>query len=110
MDAVKTDPDDELIPVELAVRERTGERKSPATLWRWTNRGLAGRDGERIRLQVQFVGRQPLTTRKLFREWIGQVTAARMARIDGRQESNADVSDEELRAAGLLGRTKGGAE
>jgi hypothetical protein len=110
MDAVKTNPDDELIPVKRAVRELTGESKSPTTLWRWAIRGLLGRDGARIRLQVQFVGRQPFTTRKLFRSWITQVTQARMARIDSRHDSNADVTEAELRAAGLLGRKKGGAK
>ncbi len=110
MDAVRKDTDDELIPVKLAVSELTGERISAATRWRWTNRGLLGRDGERIRLEVQFVGRQPFTTRKLFRSWIDQVTRARMSRLDSLDESITDVTEAELQNAGLLERSTRGAK
>ena len=110
MDAVKTNFDDELIPVRLAVHELTGESKSPATLWRWAMRGLEGSDGERIRLEVQFIGRRPFTTRQLLRTWINEVTAARLARIDRRHGAGTDVSNEELQAAGLLGCTNRGAK
>ena len=106
-----TSDDKVLQPLNAAIRSVIpGRIISPSTKSRWYTRGLAGLDGERIRLPVWYVGRQPHTTRAAIKTWLNEVTAARLARIDSRHGASPDVSDEALRAAGLLGRSKGGAK
>jgi hypothetical protein len=109
MDAKDAEIDDKLMPVNAAIRDWIPGNPSPATKARWYTRGIAGLDGERIRLPVWYVGRKPHTTQAAVRKWLDDVTAARMARIDGRHTSHADVTEDELQAAGLLGRTNRGA-
>lgn len=41
---------DELIPLNAAIRGLIPGGKNPSTTWRWVTRGLAGADGQRIRL------------------------------------------------------------
>lgn len=100
---------DKLLPLKRAIYEVTGDEPSPAKSLRWTTRGLAGIDGERIVLNVVPVGRKLFTTCNEVRSWLNAVTAARMARIQRTQATVESVSDDELRAAGLLGRKDGGA-
>ena len=110
MHATGVNPEDEFKPPKLAILEVTGTEPSPATTSRWRIDGIAGPDGERIRLEFWCVGRKPYTTRNAVRKFLDAVTAARMARILRNLESAESVSDDELRAAGLLGRKDGGAE
>ena len=100
--AVETRPD-ELIPLKTAIRDLIPGGKNPSTTWRWVTRGLAGQDGQRIRLKVWYVGRQPHTTKAAILQWLEAVTEARMERMDRTQERCADVSEAELAAAGLIG-------
>jgi hypothetical protein len=93
---------DKLIPLNTAIRELIPGNKNPSTAWRWINRGLEGFDGNRIRLQVWYVGRQPHTTREAIQVFLNTVTAARLARMARTQEKQKDVTEAELNAAGLL--------
>ena len=99
-----------LLPVELAFQAVTEVRPSPSTQWRFIKHGVAGPDGERIRLSVVYLGRKPCTTRTAVLQWLDAVTQARLAKIDRKRSHGEDVSDDELRAAGLLGRNDGGAK
>lgn len=90
--------DDELQPLNDAIRAEIPGPKNPSTAWRWITRGIAGLNGERIRLQVWYVGRQPHTTVAAVRQFIADVTAARLARM---QQRCADVTPDELAAVGL---------
>ncbi len=91
---------DVLIPLNQAIREEIPGEKNPSTIHRWITRGLSGVDGKRIRLQVWYAGRQPCTTRTAIRQFLDEVTAARLNRLE-RQESQGEVTQEELEAAGL---------
>ena len=106
MDILDSDP---LQPVELALKSVTQWRPSPSTRQRIITQGLSGMDGQRIRLEVVYVGRKPHTTRAAVLRWLDAVTQARLAKIDRKRNHGEDVSDDELRAAGLLGRKNGGA-
>ena len=102
--------DDQLQPLNAAFRGSIPGNPSPSTKVRWYTHGMTGVDGERLRLPVWYVGRKPYTTKAAIRQWLNEVTLARIARFDRQQKSNAEVTDDELRAAGLLGRSHGGAE
>lgn len=96
-----------LIPLNQAIRQQCPDiTASPATWWRWTTKGLAGNNGERIRLRVQYLGRTPCTTLSDIRAWMDQVTAARLARMQQRAQREADVTTAELEAAGLVSRAR----
>ncbi|MEJ7591112.1 MAG: hypothetical protein WKF77_06150 [Planctomycetaceae bacterium] len=99
-----TNASSELIPLNDAIRAEIPGNKNPATVWRWGTRGLAGLDGQRIRLEITYCGRQPCTTRDAVWTILAEVTAARLAKIARTQQRAADVTDEELEAAGLLRR------
>ena len=43
---------DELIPLNQAVGTLIPGQHNPSTVWRWVMRGLAGPDGQRVRLAV----------------------------------------------------------
>lgn len=79
----------------------TGTPVTPSTVWRWVTKGVECGDVGRIRLQVWYVGRSPQTTEAAVREFISAVTAARLARMQQRNQQAADVTDEELAAVGL---------
>lgn len=93
--------DEILQPLNEVVRQVIPGNVNPSTPWRWITRGIAGLNGERIRLKVWYVGRAPHTTRAAVRQFIDEVTAARLARMQQTQQRAADVSDEELEAVGL---------
>lgn len=85
-----------LRPLNDVVREVIPGSRNPSTSWRWITRGISGTDGERIRLQVWYVGRQPHTTETAVRDFIAAVTAARLARLQQRHQHAADVSDTDV--------------
>ena len=101
--ATKKAPDDKLQPLLQAVRAETHKNVNPSTPWRWITKGIAGLDGERIKLQVWYVGRAPHTTQAKVREWLEAVTQARLARMARTQQRANDVTDDELEAVGLTG-------
>jgi hypothetical protein len=96
-------PDDALQPLNEAVRQVIPGNVNPSTPWRWITRGIAGLDGQRIRLQVTYVGRAPHTTKAAIRQWLEAVTEARLARMARTQQRAADVTSAELEAVGLSG-------
>lgn len=95
--------DDRLQPVTQAIRDVIPGSKNPSTPWRWANKGIAGLDGERIKLQVWYVGREPRTTIAAVRTFINAVTEARLERMARTQQRADDVTDDEFEAVGLTG-------
>ena len=91
----------ELVPLNKAIRDFIPGDKNPSTAWRWVTRGLQGIDGQRIRLQVWYVGRQPHTTNAAIDAWLDAVTEARLARMQRTQQLASDPSHDELEAVGL---------
>ena len=92
---------DKLQPLNEAIRGVVEASINPSTSWRWITRGFAGLNGERIRLQVWYVGRTPHTTQAAVRRWLADVTEARLARMARTQQRAADVTAAELEAVGL---------
>ncbi len=95
--------DNTLQPLNDVIREEIPGSKNPSTPWRWITRGIAGLNGERIRLKVWYVGRAPHTTKTAVRQWLEAVTEARLARMARTQQRADDVTDAELEAVGLTG-------
>ena len=110
MDAKDAEFYENLKPVNAAIRDWIPGNPSLATRARWYTRGLSGLNGERIRLEVWYVGRVPHTNRAAIGKFLSEVTAARLAKIDSRHESSPDVTEAELRNAGLLERSTRGAK
>ena len=78
-----------------------GNPINPSTVWRWIRIGLEGLDGERIKLAVVYVGNRPMVTRNAIDDFFQAVTAAKLERHRRVEELAADVSEAELKAAGL---------
>lgn len=95
--------DDKLQPLLQAIRAETHSNVNPSTPWRWITKGIAGIDGERIKLQVWYAGRAPYTTQAAVRQWLEAVTEARLARMARTQQRADDVTTDELEAVGLTG-------
>ena len=79
-----------------------GNPINPSTVWRWIRKGLEGLDGERIKLAVVYVGNRPMVTKNAIAEFFQAVTEAKLERHRRAEALAADVTDDELRAAGLL--------
>jgi hypothetical protein len=94
----------ELIPLSTAIQNEIPGNPSYSTAWRWIFRGLApATPGEpRIKLAVVYVGSKPFTSRAFIKDFIARSTQARFARMASAQDAAADVTDDELAAAGLL--------
>ena len=99
---IDTGPD-RLQTLSEAIRAVVGADINPSTSWRWVTRGFAGLGSERIKLQVTDVGRSPHTTQAAVRQWLADVTEARLARMARTQQRADDVTDEEFEAVGLTG-------
>lgn len=76
-------------------------KKNPITWWRWCTKGVAGLDGERIKLKVWYVGRTPHTSVNAVRSWLDAVIAARTARMSRTSQRSLDVSAEDMESVGL---------
>ena len=97
-----TAADERLLPFQHAdLQALVPGKKNPITWWRWTTKGVSGLDGQRIKLQVWYVGRTPHTTVNAVRTWLNAVTEARLAKLARTAMQSADVTDEELRSVGL---------
>lgn len=92
---------DRLQPLNAAIRGVVEANINPSTSWRWVTRGFAGLNGERIKLPVTYVGRTPHTTQAAVRQWLADVTEARLARMARTQQRADDVTAAELEAVGL---------
>ncbi|MFM9962877.1 MAG: DUF1580 domain-containing protein [Planctomycetaceae bacterium] len=90
---------DELIPLAVVATRRLGKRPSPATLWRWLNKGVNG-----ARPSVVKSGGCWMTTRTAFAEFLREQTAncspAPMGDDAPAERSAATAA--KLKAAGLL--------
>ena len=83
------------------IPQTNGRAVNTSTLGRWIRKGLAGQNGDRIKLEVVYVGRTPYVSARMVEDFFRAVTAARMANTD-KTRGHADVTDNELRAANLL--------
>lgn len=93
--------DEKLQPLIDAVRAVIPGDTNPSTPWRWAIKGIAGLDGERIKLQIWYVGRAPHTTQAAARQWLKAVTEARLERMTRTQQRADDVICDDLEAVGL---------
>lgn len=81
-----------------------GKTLNCSTLWRWARKGLAGANGERIKLEVVYVGRTPHVSPEMVKAFFDKVTAAKLERIRQQDLTDAEVTLDELTAAGLIAR------
>lgn len=81
-----------------------GKTLNCSTLWRWHRKGLAGLNGERIRLQVVYIGRTPHVSPEMVKEFFDKVTAAKLERFRQHELDSSEVTTEQLAAAGLISR------
>lgn len=79
--------------VATVAKNRTGKRPSPATIFRWTKKGLRG---GKIKLKAIFHSGYWQTTPEAFDEFLQRQTDYALA------EKTDDATDAELEAAGLL--------
>ena len=86
---------------ELIPPRPNGKPVNPSTVWRWIRQGLEGVDGERIKLEVIYAGNRPFVTPDAIEEFFQALTAAKRERHRRAEELAADVTDDELAAAGL---------
>ncbi|GAB5442869.1 MAG: hypothetical protein Fues2KO_32180 [Fuerstiella sp.] len=82
-------------------RRPNGKPIDPSTLWRWNRKGLEGVDGERIKLEFVYVGNRPYVTPDAIDSFCQAVTEAKLERHRRAEQLAADVTDDELQAAGL---------
>lgn len=82
--------------VPTIAQQRTSQRPSPATVWRWCKKGLRG---GRIKLRAIYHSGQWHTTAEAFDEFLNAQTEAAFSQNEKPVE---DVSDADLRAQGLL--------
>ena len=82
-------------------RRPDGEPVHRATVWRWIRRGLEGLDGERIRLEVSYVGNRPMVTENAIVDFFQAVTEAKLERHRRAEQLAAEVTPDELEAVGL---------
>ena len=87
---------------ELIPRQPNGKPVNPSTVWRWNRKGLEGVDGQRIKLEIVYVGSRPFVTRNAIDDFFQAITEAKLERHRRAEELAADVSDDELQAAGLI--------
>jgi hypothetical protein len=85
----------------LIPRRPDGKPINSSTLWRWIRKGLEGLDGERIKLAVTYVGNRPMVTHNAVDDFFQAVTEAKLERHRRTEELAADVTEDELQAAGL---------
>ncbi|MBL8815483.1 MAG: hypothetical protein JNL58_05605 [Planctomyces sp.] len=98
----------ELIPLnacrsQLIPQSSDGKSLNCSTLWRWVRRGLRGANGERIKLEVVYVGRTPHVSAEMVERFFQRVTAARLEQA-AQRDAQKDVNALELESAGLIPR------
>ena len=81
-----------------------GQPVSSSTCWRWNRKGLEGLEGERIKLEITYVGNRPMVTPRAIDDFFKAVTEAKLERHRRAEALAADVTDSELERAGLKGR------
>ncbi|WP_417385645.1 hypothetical protein [Gimesia sp.] len=101
---------EDLVPLGRARREliplsNSGKPVSPATTWRWINRGLTSATGDRVKLAVVMVGGRPFLTRAAVEEFFTKLTEAREVaaeRDDAAHNERSVALEKQLRNKGLL--------
>lgn len=95
-----------LVPLNEARRtlipSSNGQPVDCSTVWRWVNKGIAGPDGERIRLAVTYVGRRPHVSADSVSTFFEAVTNAKAETRRRKELACQRVSRQELKDAGLL--------
>ncbi len=102
---------DDLVPLgkarlTLIPRDAKDRPISPATAWRWINKGLRTATGERIKLATIMVGGRPFVTKIAVEEFFSKLTEAREAAAadptDNAPEEWSESKRDRLRVAGLI--------
>jgi len=88
--------DGQLEHVATVAKRRTGKRPHPSSIWRWVKKGVRGGS---IKLAAIYHAGYWQTTDAAFDAFLNQQT---QAALDSHQAPADDVTDDELRAAGLL--------
>ena len=88
----------QLSPVSKVVETRTGKRPTPAAIWRWCRKGLRGGT---IKLEAIHNSGTWMTTPAAYDDFLRRQTEAALAE-SGDAPEIPDVSDDDLRAEGLL--------
>ena len=94
------DPEiDDLRPVNEVIEARLGKRVSPATRWRWINKGVNG-----ARLECVRSGGVWCTTAAAFADFLRRQTAncTTSSAEDHSQSERTELTTRQLKAAGLL--------
>lgn len=86
----------------LIPRRPDGKPINPSTVWRWIRKGLEGVDGNRIKLAVTYVGNRPYVTAEAIKAFFQAVTDAKLERHRKAEDQAADVTDDDLKKAGLV--------
>ncbi len=93
--------DSDLHPLPRVTRRvLSDEAPSPATLYRWTSKGVAG-----VKLPVTKVGRRSFISEATFRQWLQDVTAAKQCAPSG---AISPAVEAKLVEAGLMESPKVG--
>ena len=85
--------DGQLEHVATVAKKRTGKRPSPATVWRWCRKGVKGG----IKLTAVYASGYWQTTDAAFDEFLARQTNYALT-----PDPSPEVSDDDLKAAGLL--------
>ena len=90
---------DDLRPVSVIAKERTGRRPSPGTVWRWRLKGCHG-----AKLEAVLVNGCWCTTKAAFANFIRRQTDAANAACtaEGVSTERDEMTERRLKAAGLL--------
>ena len=96
-------------PINISAACRTlvpkysGSPISPATAYRWVNRGITADDGHRVKLDAVKIGRQLITTREAVARFFAELTRRSTAGSRNEEGGIAVETESNLRAAGILG-------
>lgn len=90
---------DDLRPVAVIAKERTGKRPPPGTVWRWRLKGCRGE-----KLECYLVNGTWCTTKAAFADFIRRQTDAANAACtaEGVSSERDEATTRRLKAAGLL--------
>lgn len=84
---------------------RNGNPINPSTIWRWIRFGVLAPTGQRVKLEVIYVGRTPMVTRAACARFIDAVTEAHrnsQDRIVARDTARPEATRRKLEKVGLI--------
>jgi hypothetical protein len=79
-----------------------GRSISPCTLWRWIHRGLQTPDGGRVRLEVLYRGKAPMTTTRAIAHFFEALTEAKLRHTELNECQRSAETEAALRAKDLM--------